>query len=184
MKINKEKRSKKSLIFGLLFVAVAVVAFFAGKYFFDSEKNTSKSEISEVSEQKTNYESATDDQKSAGDSAKRDFLEKTGELEKESQQTTLQENKNADLSVSSLGYSGDKLSIRIMVNGVSGVGNCHASVFNSAGEKISEQSAETQLMTSYYICKGFDFSGLNGASKIEINYSDAQGFSGKIEEKI
>lgn len=177
----KNKIAKKWLWFFVCLI-LAGLAVAGVLLLIDKNREINKSEQIEISEPKTNYSEATDEQKLAGQEAKKNFLEKTGDLDStQSNQSSLSE-----ASVVLTSYSRDTNSgnmyVKAMVSGPTSVGSCTVKILNSKGETVSEKTANTVEVRGYYICDGFEFDKSPESGEIVISYADNNGYKGSTKE--
>jgi hypothetical protein len=145
----KSPRSRKKLWIFISVVGIIVVAFLV--WFFVLNKTPSDDQkVEETTEtNKVDYGSATDEQKSTGADAKKEFIERQ-DAEQNNQGQTAQ----SSVSISNISQEGALLRVRTTVASTTD-GTCKF-VMSRQGESSITREAATQDMGTYSTCKGFD----------------------------
>lgn len=182
MRINKQKITRRNIIIIALAILIVLVAGGAawaltgGFQEGDSKKETPKPENT------VDYSEATDAQKEAGSRAKEDFINKQDEAIAQPSQSP---SANTPLTITSVVQRDDTLQIRIIVDTATPGGACRMKLSREGSTSII-QTADTQQMGTYNVCKGFDIpvSGLEkGQWTVSIDYVNGES-KGVAEKKV
>jgi hypothetical protein len=170
--INRS-HSRKKIAITISVVVALIVAGGAAAYYLSRTSSQSKNDNVSTPNNTVDYGAATDEQKKAGEDAKKDFIERTeGESE-----TPTQSSDSSSVSVSSVNQSGATLSIRTVIS-VQTAGSCKLTL-SMSGQADIVRTTDVQDMGSYATCKGFDIdtsSMAKGLWKISLYFSgDAPG---------
>lgn len=170
-KINSSSSKKK--IVAIIIGIITIVAVAGAVGYFLLQKSSQDSSVSKPNNT-VDYNPPTDEQKKAGEDAKKDFIEKTDEV---SPNPSTQPSGTSSVSLSSVGQNGQTLSIRTVISAQS-AGSCKL-ILSMPGQTDIVRTADTQDMGSYITCKGFDVdttSLTKGTWKVSIQFSgDATG---------
>lgn len=168
--INRFHSRKRVAIIISVTVAALIIAGGTSAYYLSQASPQSKNDNVSTPNNTVDYGAATDEQKKAGEDAKKDFLERTeGESE-----TPTQSSGSSSVSISSVNQSGTTLSIRTVISiSVQATGSCKLTL-SMSGQADIVRTTDVQDMGSYATCKGFDIdtsSMAKGAWKISLYFS-------------
>ena len=162
-------------VVALLVIGSTVLFVFRDTIFSHQTANQSNDSPSSPTATGTNQEPATEDQQAAGDQAKEDFI-------KNNEATTPS---SAAITISSVSSNADSLAIRTMITAVDDSGTCTL-IMTSAGKETITQTAGTQSLGSYSVCKGFNIDKSllsNSTWKAKITYKGSAG-QATIEQDV
>lgn len=185
MQIKKQTSSRKYWIAGviilLLLGGAAAFAFFSPLSPFSNKQDTAVRPENTVS-----YESATEEQKKAGEEAKKEALARQEAQEKLNQSPTpSDEVKTIDMTISSVSQNDGMLEIRTTIETRDTNGKCVLTLSKEGRSNIT-QEAGTQIQGSYSVCKGFDVptaSLIKGSWRAVVNYAGSSG-KGEASQQV
>lgn len=142
-------------------------------------------------EQKIDLKKPTQDQVTAGVTAKNNFDSRSTEASQERQtasgdKSTSNEGQVVQTIISSSNINGSTLSVRSIIQTIDSSGTCTL-VLSKPGSQGISNTASTQTMGSYTTCAGFDIdtSGLaRGDWSIKLTYSGSAGQSGTATKTV
>lgn len=185
MQIKKQTTSRKYLIIGLVLLLLlggaAAFAFLSPLSPFSKKQDTADRPENTVS-----YEPATEDEKKAGEEAKKEALERQEAEERQAQAPSKPADvKTVDVTISSAAQNGGVLQIRTTIETRDASGRCVLTL-SKEGQSSITQEAGTQIQGSYSVCKGFDVptaSLAKGAWRAAIIYSGS-GSKGEASQQV
>ncbi len=137
-------------------------------------------------ENTVSYDPATEEQKKAGEEAKKEALAQQEAREKQNQSPTpADEGKTIDMTISSVSQSGGMLQIRTTIETRDSGGKCVLTLSKEGRPNIT-QEAGTQIQGSYSVCKGFDVptaSLAKGSWRAVVNYTSSGG-KGEASQQV
>ncbi len=138
----------------------------------------------EPRENVVNYEEPTKEQVSTGQTAKKEFLDKTDSSSDQQDVPPESSDNNISMQVSSMSQRDGVLKIRTIIqDAISGA--CKLTL--KQGSAKLEFSADTQNMGSYSVCKGFDVpvTDLNkGEWQVQVDYINSEGSTGSAIKQV
>jgi hypothetical protein len=145
-----------------------------------------------ANDQKIDLQKPTEDQVTAGTSAKEEFSSRSTEASQERQaangsgSTATNQDNTVQTIISSSNVNGNTLSVRSIIQTIDGSGTCNL-VFSKSGSQSINNTAGTQTMGSYTTCKGFDID-ITGFTKgdweIKLTYKGSNNQSGYASKMV
>jgi hypothetical protein len=172
-----QKKSNKIIIASAIAVAVL---FSAGAYAyatnsFPFQKEEVNTEVDEPKENEVDYTTPSNGQKSAGDDAKQNFIDKSYGDGSEAPSAATQ------IGITSIsGDSSSIVSVRAMIEAPTSTGMCKLSAVGP-GDTVM-LTTDLQTMGSNSVCKGFDINLTKGQWTITVTYEDESGNSSQSQK--
>lgn len=177
MRLQTKNTKKIRLIISGCIILLLVASVLA---YYLLDKNEDKSENT------VNYDKASSSQKETGGQAKKDFVDRvygTDETSSPSADQPVANTNKVGVVLTSIMQQADVVSVRTIIQTVGDGGTCVLELSKPGSEPI-KQSAETQSMGSYVVCRGFDLS-TNGLAKgnwnVTVKYQGENDTSGSAE---
>lgn len=174
MQLSRKRSRKRSIVAAIgVLIMLGVASAFAYQYGWIPGINQGSNVIDGV-----NYDKATNEQKSAGEDAKKDFIDKNYDNNQKASKDTDTQANNIDITITNHGSANGVYQFRTMISTTETDGSCTLKLTSNGRQDISK-TIGVQVLGSYAVCAGyFDIpvSQLSGTTwKADISYKSSQG---------
>jgi hypothetical protein len=187
MRINKNTHHTKRNIIILSAVCLLIVGGVGAWYYIQH------SNAQQPGENVVDYKPATDEQKAAGDRAKQEFIARTEAEEQAKTESAASQSDDSTqapeavaIRITSSGMNSVYLQIRTFIQTLDASGKCTLNLSRTGSDTVTV-TADTQILGSYSVCKGFDVdttSLAKGEWNAEVKYVGSENRAGSVSKVV